>query len=137
MGEAKNIYFTCLKYIEANNATVFSELLAGQKATNTSNHGSHPEFFRHVWKRIYCHPGGYSPRRNFLNLFKMHPRYVDLDDTRHEEPLPFVGVSGQVGSSRFSGSYGGVSPTYLSLSKMSYVFTYQPRLLYTVIMTDI
>jgi len=66
-----------------------------------------------------------------------HPRYVDLDDTRHEEPLPSVGVSGQVGSSRFSGSDGGVSPTYLSLSKMSYVFTYQPRLLYTVIMTDI
>merc|ERR1712126_254922 len=67
MGEAKNIYFTCLN----------------SKATNTSSniylcnsdrlylkHGSYPEFFWHVWKRVYRHSRECFSRRNYISEWK-------------------------------------------------------------------
>merc|ERR1711955_74904 len=77
MGEAKYIYFTCLNH-------KFFPRSSSSKATNTSSniylynsdqlypkYGSYPEFFRHVWKRVYRHSRECFSRRNYISEWKV------------------------------------------------------------------
>merc|ERR1712221_26339 len=53
MGEAKKIYFTCLKSSSSKATNTSSNIYLYNSDQLYPKYGSYPEFFRHVWKRVY------------------------------------------------------------------------------------
>merc|ERR1712221_6684 len=69
MGEAKNIYFTCLKSL-ISKATKAYLIYPYESNQLRQNYGSYTEFLWHVWKRIYCYSRGNTSRGDFLILLQ-------------------------------------------------------------------
>merc|ERR1712221_26703 len=69
MGEAKNIYFTCLKSL-ISKATKAYLIYPYESNQLRQNYGSYTEFLWHVWKRIYCYSRGNTSGGDFLILLQ-------------------------------------------------------------------
>merc|ERR1712189_140894 len=70
MGEAKNTYFTCLKSSSSKATNTSSNIYLYNSDQLYPKYGSYPEFFRHVWKRVYRHSRECSSRRNYISEWK-------------------------------------------------------------------
>merc|ERR1712189_169137 len=68
MGEAKNIYFTCLKSLISKATKAY--LRPYESNQLRQNYGSYTEFLWHVWKRIYSYSRGNTSRGDFLILLQ-------------------------------------------------------------------
>merc|ERR1712189_8749 len=70
MGEAKNIYFTCFKSSSSKATNTSSNIYLYNSDRLYPKYGSYPEFFWHVWKRVYRHSRECSSRRNYISEWK-------------------------------------------------------------------